>query len=120
MSFFYDNLSEHPDCLQLEIAGKEINWLLNKKAFEKAKDEGIEISEFDEVDEDDVIGNLEALSQLIYVGTLPFDYDLNLEEIDEVMTPAVMVDLGPKLLAQFQGLTDEQVEEIVGNEQEGE
>jgi hypothetical protein len=116
MGFFYDDLTEHPDALVLEIAGKEVNWLLNKQAFEEADSEGVNLQQFDDVEEDDVQGNLDALAALIYIGTLPFDKGPELEELDEVITPRVAGEVGPKVMAQFQGLTDEQVEAAVGKE----
>jgi hypothetical protein len=116
MSFFYDDLSDHPDCIEIEIAGKNIDWLLSKSAFETAEENGVDLTEFDEVEEDDVQGNLDALSTLLYIGTLPFDDGPEKEDFDEVITPRVAAEVGPKVMKQFQGLADEQIEEAVGKE----
>jgi hypothetical protein len=117
MSFFYDDLTEHPDCIQLEIAGKEVNWLLTKQAFDKAQEEGIDLTDFDDVEEEDVRGNLEALATLLYIGTLPFEDGPSKEDFDLVMTPRTAAEVGPKVMAQFQGLADEEVEAVVGKDQ---
>jgi len=116
MSFFYDDPSEHPDAIVLEIAGKEVDWLLNKSAFEQAQDEGIDLQEFDEVEEDDIQGNLDALATLLYIGTLPFEDGPELEDFDDVITPRVAAEVGPRVMAQFEGLTDEQIEDVMGKE----
>jgi hypothetical protein len=115
---FFGDASDHPDTLTLDIAGKEVPWLLNKQAFEAAQEEGIHLADFGDVDEDDVQGNLDALAHLLYIGTLPFeDQDTpTLEDFDAVLTPRVASEVGPKIMAQFQGLTDEEVEAAVGKE----
>jgi len=116
MGYFYDNPSDHPDALTLEIAGKEVDWLLNKRAMELAAEEGIDLQDFEDVDEGDMQGNLDALAALLYIGTLPFDDGPDLDEFDSVITPRVATQVGPQVMAQFEGLTDEQVEEVVGKE----
>lgn len=120
MSFFYDDPSEHPDAIVLEIAGKEVDWLLNKSAFEQAQDEGIDLQEFDEVEEDDIQGNLDALATLLYIGTIPFreagEETPSLEDLDRAITPTVAAQVGPEVMAQFQGLTDEEIEDVMGKE----
>jgi len=117
MSFFGDP-GDHPDALVLEIAGREFGWLLNKKAFEIAQDEGIDLQAFSEVEEDDVQGNLEALAALIYIGTIPFreagEETPGLEDLDDVITPRVASQVGPEVMSLFQGLTDEEIEATMG------
>ena len=118
MSFFYDDPADHPDALVLEIAGRDVHWLLNKTAFERASEEGIDLGQFDEVEEEDVLGNLEALAALLYIGTLPFEdrETPSLEDLGQVITPRTAAEVGPEVMAQFEGLSDEQVEAAVGKE----
>jgi hypothetical protein len=118
MSFFLDDPSEHPDALEFEINGKSFDWLLTKSAFEKAEDEGIDLQEFDEVDETDVVSSMESLITLLYIGTLPFEdrETPDLEDFDDVLTPRVAAEIGPKIMARYQGLTDEEVEDLMGKE----
>jgi len=118
MSFFLDDPADHPDAITLEIAGKEVPWLLNKMAFEEAAEEGIDFGQFQDLDDDDVQGNLDALAALLYVGTIPFRMageDMpRLHDFDMILTPRVASQVGPQVMAQFQGLTDEQIEEVMG------
>jgi hypothetical protein len=116
MGYFYDDPSDHPDALTLEIAGVEVPWLLNKAAFSQAADEGIDFQAFSDLEEDDTQGNLEALEALIYVGTLPFDGGPTREEIGEVITPRVAAEVAPQVMAQFKGLDDQEIEAAVGKE----
>lgn len=115
MSFF-GTPTDHPDALDIEIAGETVPWLLNKAAIEQAKEEGIDFTDFQALEEDDVYGNLDALSALLYVGTLPFDTDTpTKQDFDAVLTPRVAAQVGPQVMAQFQGIADEQLEEVVGS-----
>jgi hypothetical protein len=119
MGYFYDDPSDHPDALTLEIAGKEVPWLLNKSALSEAASEGIDFSEFEELAEDDVEGNLDALECLIYAGTLPFNGDVDTptrDEIAGVITPRIAADVAPQVMRQFEGITDEEIEAAVGKE----
>jgi hypothetical protein len=116
MSFFGDP-TDHPDCLDLEIAGKEVPFLLTKSALEDAKEKGIDLAGFRDLDEGDVLGNLDALATLLFVGTLPFEQEMpTKEDFDQVLTPSVAAEVGPRVMAQFEGLTDEEVEAVVGKE----
>lgn len=118
MSFFPEDPADHPDSLVLEIAGKEVGWLLNKSAFETAEEEGIDFNDLQTVDEEDVGANLDALAKLLYVGTIPFRESgrdtPSLEDLDNVITPRVAAEVGPRIMGQYQGLTDEEVEEALG------
>ena len=118
MSFFLDDPADHPDAITLEIAGKEVPWLLNKSAFEAAADEGIDFDKFQDLDDTDVQGNLDALAAVLYIGTIPFrqagEEMPSRDEFDNVLTPRVAAKVGPQVMAQFQGLTDEQIEEVMG------
>ena len=119
MGYFYDDPSEHPDAITLEIAGKEVPWLLTKEALSKASDEGIDFTEFESISEDDVEGNLNALESLIYAGTLPFGEETETptrEEIGSVITPRIAAEVAPQVMAQFQGLADEEIDAAVGKE----
>jgi len=117
MGFFYDDPAEHPDALDLEIAGKSVPFLLNNSAFGAAKSEGIDFAEFSDLEDDDVAGNMEALASLLYVGTIPFDRETpTKEELDEALTPRIASQIGPEVMAQFEGLEDEEIEEVVGKE----
>ena len=116
MGYFLDDEADHPDTLELEIAGKRVFWLLNKEAFDTAEDEGIDFGAFQELEEDDVTGNLDALAALLYVGTIPFDAEISREDFDEILTPRLAQKLGPQVMQQFEGLEDEQIEEAVGKE----
>jgi hypothetical protein len=113
MSYFFETPSDHPDAIELEIAGQSFHWLLNKSAFEQGKEEGVDFSQFRELEEDDVEGNLDALASLLYVGTLPFDAPIEKADFDAVLTPRLAAELGPKVMAQFEGLTDEELPEEV-------
>lgn len=114
MSFFLDDPTDHPDTLELEIAGKRIFWLLNKEAFEQAEEEGIDFAAFQSLEDDDVTGNLDALAALLYVGTIPFGAEITRQDFDDVLTPRLASELGPRVMAQFEGLEDEEVEAAVG------
>lgn len=116
MSFFVDDPTDHPDTLELEIAGQSFLWLLNKRAFETAHDQGYSFSHFNELEDDDVVGNLDALALLLYVGTLPFDAEITLSDFDDVLTPRVAQRIGPKVIGQYEGLEDEEIEAAVGKE----
>jgi len=116
MGYFYDDPHDHPDALTLEIAGQEVPWLLNKKALSEAADEGIDFQEFEELEEDDMQGNLDALEALIYTGTLPFDEGPTREEVGAVITPRIAAQVAPQVMSQFQGLEDEEIEAAVGKE----
>lgn len=110
---FFDDLREHPDCLELEIAGQEVPFLLTKAALSEAKDEGIDLADFRGLEEDDVHGNLDALSTLLWIGTLPFNGETpSKEDFDQVLTPRVAAEVGPQVMSQFQGITDEEIEEV--------
>jgi hypothetical protein len=119
MGFFYDDPSEHPDALELDIAGKTVPWLLSKKAFEEAEEkEGVDFVSLEEIDEGDLVGNLEALAQVVWAGTLPFEdaETPTLEELERAITPKTASRIGPDVLAQYEGIVDEQVEQAVGKE----
>lgn len=114
MGFFGDP-TDHPDYLELEIAGKSVPFLLTKAAIEEGKTEGVDLQEFQALEEEDVSGNLDALSSLIWMGTLPFDQETpTKEEVDAVMTPRVAAQVGPKVMGRFEGLSDEELEDVVG------
>lgn len=113
MSYFLDDLADHPDAIELEIAGESIDWLLNKRAFEEGEERGIDFAAFAELAEEDVTGNLDALASLLLVGTLPFDLELTKEDFDEILTPRLAGELGPVVMAQFEGLSDEELPEEV-------
>lgn len=114
MSYFLDDPSDHPDAIELEIAGESIDWLLNKTAFEKGEERGIDFSAFTELTEEDITGNLDALASLLLVGTLPFDLPIEKSDFDEILTPRLASELGPLVMAQFEGLADEEVPDEVG------
>lgn len=116
MSFFVEDPANHPDTLELEIAGKSFLWLLNKPGFEQAEEEDIDFSAMQELQPEDVTGNLDALSVLLYVGTIPFDLPVEKEDFDDVITPRIASEIGPKVMAQFQGLDDEEITDAVGKE----
>ena len=120
MGYFYDDLTDHPDALVLDVAGKEVDWLLNKRAFELGAEEDIDFAEFEDLAEDDVQGSLDALSALLYVGTLPFADEgqetPTREDFDQVITPRTAAEIGPQVMKQFQGLTDEEIDAAVGKE----
>jgi len=112
---FFDDLTEHPDYIDLEVAGKEVPFLLTKAAIEEAKEKGVDIQAFQDLKEEDVEGNLDALSSLIWMGTLPFDQGTpSKEELDAVITPRVAAQVGPRVMAQFEGLSDEELDDVVG------
>jgi hypothetical protein len=113
MSYFLDDLADHPDAMELEIAGQPFQWFLNQSAFEEAEERGIDFSSFAELDEEDIVGNLDALSTLLFVGTLPFDAEIEKADFKEVISPRVAQDLGPKLISKYQGLEDEQLPDAV-------
>lgn len=116
MGYFLDDEVDHPETMELDIMGKRVFWLLNKDSFDTAEEEGIDLTEFQELEEDDVTGSLDALATLLYVGTIPFDAEISREDFDEVLTPKLAKTLGPKVMKQFEGLEDEQVEDAVGKE----
>jgi len=118
MSFFYDDPADHPDAVTLNIAGKEVPFLLNKQAFERAGEEGVDLASFSDVDEEDVQGNLEALAALLYIGTLPFEGrdTPSMKDLDVVLTPRIASEVAPQAMAQFQGLADEEIEDVAGKE----
>lgn len=110
---FFDDLREHPDTLILEVAGKDVPFLLTKAALSEAKDEGVDLADFRGLEEDDVHGNLDALSTLLWIGTLPFEEDTpTKEDFDAVLTPRVAAQVGPQVMAQFEGIADEEIEEV--------
>ena len=113
MSYFLDDLSDHPDAIELEIAGEAFDWLLNKSAFEEAEKRGADFGEFQELTEEDIVGNLDALATLLAVGTLPFDLGIEKEDFDEVLTPRLAQELGPDVMEQFQGLDDSELPDEV-------
>ena len=116
MSYFFDDLREHPDTIELEVAGQPVPWLLTKSAFEAAEEEGHSMADFQNLEEEDVQGNLDALATLLWIGTRPFDLDVSKAEFDEILTPRVAGEVAPRVMAQFEGLADEEVEDVVGKE----
>lgn len=123
MSFF-DDPHAHPDSITIEIGGKEVPWLLNKSAIETAKEEdGIDLQELEQIDEENLEEALDGLAALFYIGTIPFrengDDVPTLEDFDDVITPRTAHRVAPRLMAHYQGLTDEEIEETVGKETEG-
>jgi hypothetical protein len=118
MGFF--DPREHADKVDLEIAGETIPWLISKQALETAEEEGIALEDL-EVDEEADIGEAtQAVANLLYVGTIPFrevGEDVpTLEDFDVVVSPGLAQRIGPKIMAKFQGIVDEELEDVVGKE----
>jgi hypothetical protein len=117
MGFFPDDPSDHPEALEIEMAGRTFGFLLNKSAFETAKSEGIDLERFDDMDEEDVVDNLSALSTLLYIGSRPFsayghETPESVEAIEDVLTPAGATELAAPVMSQFGGLDDEEISEL--------
>jgi len=115
MGFFIDDPSDHPEALEVELAGRTFGWLLNKTGFDTAEKEGIPFETLNErIDEDKIADNLEALAQLIYIGTIPFrkvgKETPAVEEIEDVLTPRGAREIGPALMAQFEDIADERLQ----------
>ena len=100
-------LANHPDTVTVAIAGEERPWFLGKVTFDLAKAKNIELGDilgqFEDVDEDAALGSvsgmLDNFGQLLYFGMLPFQEDLELEEVTDFLSLGDVPRLLPVIMA---------------------
>lgn len=119
---FFGHPSEHPDATTVEIAGKDVPFLLTKQAFEVAVEEGVDLSKLDtELDDETVEGAIDSLEQLVillYIGVIEFreagHETPSMEDINRVVTPTNADRIANEVMKRYRGLTDEEIEAVMG------
>jgi len=125
MGYFYDDPHEHPDTHKIEVAGKEVPWLVTKRAIEKGKERGIDLDALEKLEDEEVGASdaIDAVVDMLVLGRIPFQEKghehPNREDFEEVIAISGVEDLVYKINGALTGLSDEQLEELMGKGNRG-
>ena len=100
-------LKEHQDTLQVEYAGEERYWLLGRYALHLVKQAGEDPDEIlGSVGGDGMTEDMDMFAKILWAGFLPFDEDLEYEEVQMLLSMGDMARLSPKIMGPFLDLQD--------------
>jgi len=118
MSYFYNDPHEHPDAVNIKVAGKEVPWLITKKAVEMGQERGIDFDELGALDEE-MTGSeaLDAIIDMLMLGRLAFikaGHDRpNRTDFEEAIAPNTIPKILGQINAAFAGVEDGEIADEV-------
>jgi hypothetical protein len=118
MGYFYDDPHENPDVVKLDIAGKEVPWLVTKSAIDEGKERGIDFDELGAMDEE-MTGSeaLEHIIDMLMLGRFEFmeaDHERpNREDFERAVSPNAIPRILGQINAAFAEAADESIPEEV-------
>lgn len=118
MGYFYDDPHENPDVVKLDIAGKEVPWLVTKSAIDEGRDRGIDFDELGALDEE-MSGSeaLDAVIDMLMLGRFAFmeagHERPNRADFEQAVSPSAIPKILGQINAAFAGSVDEALPEEV-------
>ena len=118
MGYFYDDPHEHPDTVKIEVAGKEVPWLITKKTIELGQDRGIDLDELGALDDDMPVSEaLEKVVDMLVLGRIVFmeagHERPNRDDFEQVVGPNSIPSIMGQVNAAFMGVEDGEVPDEV-------
>ena len=118
-----EDYTDHPDTIEVELAGKTLPWFLGAESFELAQERGVEMGEImtqlqslSELDENDIEGQVSegvrSVIVLVWVGFLVFEPDLKTSEVRRLVSFPVSDALFGPIMQHLNGIEDEQLAEM--------
>lgn len=107
---------EHPAKIEIELAGETFPWFIGRRTFDLVNDHNDEV-DFEEILGDAMDGRISemdsaeerfnAIGRLVWAGFLPFEEDLEFEDVTNVLTFHDIATVFKPIRAHFQKLQDE-------------
>lgn len=115
-------LRNHPDTIEIEFAGKERPYFIGNRTFALLRERGFDpnkVFPFDlteeEIEEEGITGQSDRAAQLVWAGLLPFDEDLELEDVEALMSAREMTALYREIIQRTFGAALDLADEAEGN-----
>lgn len=109
-------LQSHPDTETIIIGGQERLWFVGRISFKIAeKQHGVKMEDVFRKAEEGA-DNMDQLTQLLWIGLLPFDEKVTLAWVETMLSFTEMLAITPLLTRYFEGFAGDQdaIEEAAG------
>lgn len=121
---------DHPDTIQIKIAGEELPFFLGRRTFDLVKDHPdepemgfVEILEggMESVQSDNPKSRMDQIGRMVWAGFLPFEPDLEYEVVSNQLSIGDLPRLAKTIRSEFDKLTEmaNEVREEMGQDPAG-
>lgn len=102
---------DHPDTIEVELAGQTLPWFLGRKSFRLAKERGVEISEVLQTarsaqKNEDLNEAIDTIAKLVWTGFLVFDEELEIDAVADRMSLQDIPRLKGTIMGEFEKLKE--------------
>jgi len=104
---------DHPDTIEIPLAGQTPPWFLGRKSFALAKEHGVDPDTVlqDVRDAQTTLEAFDRVARLVWAGLLVFDDDLTIDDVADAMSLQDLQRVQQPIAEAFAGLGDDTMED---------